>query len=60
MIKYAVVEHYPDGNSSAIAMFDTEQQARCYITINHYDLCTIEQMCTITISSEELKKGVSL
>lgn len=50
MIKYAVVEHYPDGQSGIIAMFSTEQEARCYITINHYDLCTIKQMCTITIS----------
>lgn len=52
MIKYMVVEHYPDGNSGGIAMFSTEQEARHFIAIHHYDLCTVERVCTITIKGE--------
>ena len=33
--KYAVVEHYPDGNSSTIAMFPTEPQAQAYADQNN-------------------------
>jgi hypothetical protein len=47
--KYAVVEHYPDGNSSIIATFTTEKQAQDYIARNHYDLCTVKQVQTMTI-----------
>lgn len=47
--KYAVVEHYPDGNSSIIAMFLTEKGARDYIALHHYDCCTIKKVQTMTV-----------
>ena len=47
--KYAVVEHYPDGNSGTIAMFPTEKQAQDYIALHHYDLCTVKQVQTMTL-----------
>lgn len=50
--KYAVVEHYPDGNSSIIATYPTEKQARDYIARNHYDFCTVKQVQTMTIKGE--------
>ena len=47
MIKYAVVEHYPDGNSSTIKLCNTEDDAHKYIVVNHYHNCTIEQVYII-------------
>ena len=47
--KYAVVEHYPDGNSSIINTFETENQARDYVARNYYNFCTIEKIQTITL-----------
>jgi hypothetical protein len=52
--KYAVIEHYPDGNSGGCAcpLFETEQEAQDYIARNHYDLCTVEKVQTITLQGE--------
>lgn len=47
--KYAVVEHYPDGNSSEIVLCPTEQQARDYIALHHYDCCTVRKVQTMTV-----------
>lgn len=46
--KFAVVEHYPDGNSSIIAMFLTEKQAQDYADQNNRWLLDDELPLTIT------------
>ena len=51
MIEYAVIEHYPDGNSSIIALLPTFQKAQDYIAVRWYDNCTIQQVHTTTIIS---------
>lgn len=53
--KYAVVEHFPDGNSSEIMLFPTEQQARNYADQYNRYLCedelplTIKKVQTMTV-----------
>lgn len=56
VVKYAVVEHYPDGNSSWTKLFQTEQQAQEYADnenrwlLDDDDLpLTVERVQTITI-----------
>lgn len=59
--KYAVVEHFPDGNSSKIMLFPTEKQAQDYADKCNYYLCddelplTIKKVQTITLQRRKLK-----
>lgn len=53
--KYAVVEHYPDGNSSTVMLFATEQQAQDYAIRNNQYLLdgdlplTVKKIHTMTV-----------
>lgn len=47
--EYRVVEHYPDGNSSGIALLPTLKEAQDYIKLHWCENCTIEKVHTITI-----------
>ena len=50
MTEYAIVEHYPDGNSSIIALVPTLKKAQAWIRTNYAeDTCTIQQVHTTTL-----------
>lgn len=51
MTEYAVIEHYPDGNNSIIALLPTLKKAQDYIALHWYDNCTIQQVRTTTLIS---------
>lgn len=47
--EYAVVEHYPDGNSSIVALLPTPAEAQKWIELRYCDNCTVQKVRTTTL-----------